>query len=133
MEEAIRHLLLGAQPITALVDRRVDWGVRVQGSPLPAVTIHQITGEVDMHLTGASGWNRDRAQFDCWGATFLAARNLARLLAGDDGLLVGYRGTHEGVQLRTFIAGRRSDSDTDSKGPVHRTMVDVIIWHRTAA
>ncbi|TYC93045.1 DUF3168 domain-containing protein [Novosphingobium sp. BW1] len=131
MEEAIRNLLLSHGPISGLVGQRVDWGVRVQGAPLPALTIHQISGRVDMHLRGASGWYRDLAQFECWGGTFFAARNLANMLAGDGGLLVGYRGVNLGVQLRTFIIGRRSDSDTDSKGPVHRASVDVMIWHRT--
>jgi len=133
MEEALRDLLLTAAPITALIQRRADWGVRAQGSPLPAITLHQISGGVDMHMRGATGWNEDLVQLDCWGADFLAARNLANLIAGPGGLLVGYRGTHQGVQLRTLISGRRSDSDTDSKGPVHRTMIDAIVWHRRVA
>lgn len=132
MEEAIRDLLLTAAPIAAIIQRRADWGVRAQGSPLPAITIHQIAGEVDMHMRGPSGWNQDLVQFDCWAADFLAARNLANLLGGRDGLLVGYRGTHRGVQLRTFVTGRRSDSDTDNQKPVHRTMVDAMVWHRPA-
>lgn len=130
MEEAIRGLMLGASAIESMLDHRVDWGLRQQGAPLPAITLHRISSVPQMNMAAASGWERTRIQVDCWGATYIAARDLATLIAGDGGLLVGFRGDHMGVRLRTMIVGRRSEMDTDNKGPVHRTSVDAMVWHR---
>jgi len=129
MEEALRDLLLAAAPIAAAVDRRVDWGVRSQGATLPAITLHQISGNPTMRLDGPSDWERDRIQIDCLGRTYKATRDLADAIGGRGGLLVGYRGDHKGQRLRTFVVGKRSDTDSDSVGPVFRASVDVMIWH----
>ena len=131
MDEAFRDLLLEHAPIGAVVQRRVDWGVRPQGSPLPAIALHTISGLPQMNMSGDGGWSRDRIQIDCWGRTYKAAKDLAKIIAGRGGLLVGYRGDHLGVRLRTFILGRRSDTDTDDQGVVHRTSIDALIWNIT--
>jgi hypothetical protein len=129
MDEALRDLLLNEQRVAAIVARRVDWGVRPQGDALPAITLDRISGIAQMNLAGPSGWDRDRVQIDCWARTYKIAKDLSLLIAGPGGLLVGYRGDHQGFRLRTFVAGRRSDADSDTKGPVHRTSVDVMVWH----
>ena len=130
MEEAIRTLLLGTAALTARVSQRIDWGVRSQGSTLPALTLFLVSGVPQMTFSGPSGWSRDRIQIDAWGRTFLAARDLADILADPEGgLLVGLRRDLPGLRLRTFVIGRRSDTDTDASGPVHRTSLDVMAWH----
>ncbi|AOW22230.1 hypothetical protein AVM11_08815 [Sphingomonas melonis TY] len=129
MEEALRDLLLIAAPIAGVVGRRIDWGVRSQGSALPAITLHQIGGNPTMLLDGPADWERDRIQIDCLGRTYKASRDLADAIAGRRGVLVGYRGDHKGHRLRTFVVGRRSDNDSDTVGPVFRASIDVMIWH----
>lgn len=129
MEEALRDLLLTTVPIADAVGRRVDWGVRSQGSALPAITLHQISGTPTMRLDGPADWERDRIQIDCLGRTYKAARDLADAIGGRRGLLVGYRGDRKGQRLRTFVMGSRSDNDSDSVGPVFRASVDVMVWH----
>lgn len=135
MDEALRDLLLETAAISSVVSRRVDWGVRPQGDALPAITLERISGAVQMNTDAPSGWSTDRIQIECWGRTYKVAKDLSLVLASPGGpgtpvgLLVGYRGEHLGVRLRTFVVGRRSDSDSDNKGPVHRTSVDVIVWH----
>lgn len=135
MEEALRDLLLATAAITDVVARRVDWGVRPQGDALPAITLERISGTADMNMNAPSGWEVDRIQIECWARTYKAAKDIALWLASPGGpsrpvgLLVGYRGENLGVRMRTFIIGRRSDSDSDNKGPVHRSSVDVAIWH----
>ncbi|WP_159981915.1 MULTISPECIES: DUF3168 domain-containing protein [unclassified Novosphingobium] len=135
MDEALRDLLLGTAAITDVVARRVDWGVRPQGDGLPAVTLERISGGALMNMNAPSGWDVDRVQIECWGRTYKAAKDLSLVLASPGGpaqpagLLVGFRGERLGVRLRTFIVGRRSDSDSDNKGPVHRSSVDVVVWH----
>lgn len=135
MDEAIRDLLLGTAAITAIVARRVDWGVRPQGDALPSLTLERISGAAQMNMNAPSGWDVDRVQIDCWARTYKVAKDLSLILASPGGpsepvgLLVGYRGEHLGVRLRTFVVARRSNSDSDSKGPVHRTSIDVMVWH----
>lgn len=135
MDEALRDLLLGTAAITAIVARRVDWGVRPQGDALPAITLDRISGVPQMNMAGPSGWDLDRIQIDSWARTYKVAKDISLLIAGSPsptrpaGVLVGYRGDHLGMRLRTFIVGRRSDSDSDNKGPVHCTSVDVMVWH----
>jgi hypothetical protein len=135
MDEALRDLLLETAAIAGVVGRRVDWGVRPQGDALPAITLERISGLPHMNQAAPSGWETDRIQIECWGRTYKVAKDLSLVIASPGGpsepvgLLVGYRGEHLGVRLRTFIVGRRSDSDSDSKGPVHRTSVDVMVWH----
>ena len=129
MEEALRDLLLSAAPITAAGERRVDWGVRSQGAAQPAITLHQISGNPTMLLAGPADWGRDRIQIDCLARTYKAARDLANAIGGRRGLLTGYRGDHKGQRLRTFVIGKRSDTDSDSVGPVFRASIDVMVWH----
>lgn len=135
MDEALRDLLLGTAAITDIVARRVDWGVRPQGDALPALTLARISGVTQMNMDAPSGWNADRIQIECWARTYKVAKDLSLVLASPGGpsqpkgLLVGYRGEHLSVRLRTFVVNCRSDSDSDAKGPVHRTSVDVVVWH----
>ncbi len=132
MEEAFRAMLLGTAALSARVGTRIDWGVRPQGSALPGITLHQVSGIPQMNFDGPSGWNRGRIQIDCWGRTYKAARDLADILAPrsrSGGLLAGFRGDLPGLRLRTFVLNRRDDVDSDSEGPVHRASLDILAWH----
>lgn len=129
MEEALRALLLGAAPIATRVAGRVDWGLRPAGDPLPAISLFTVSGMPMMTMSGTSGWSRYRVQIDCWGVTYRDARDLGNAIAGDGGLLAGFRGNLRGARLRTLIISRRADSDTDGQDPVYRDSVDVAVWH----
>lgn len=130
MEEALRSLILAHAGIAATVDTGVDWGVRQQGAPLPGLNLHLISGIPQMKFSGPAGWSRDRVQIDCWARSFKAARDLGDFLAGEPtGLLLGWRGDHMGIRMRTIVMGRRSGTDTDNVGVVHLSSVDVMVWH----
>lgn len=128
MDEALRDLLLQHAPIGMIVQRRVDWGVRPQSDALPAIVLSG-NKTPQMIFSGGAGWSRDRIQIECWGRTYKAAKDLALILGGQGGLLIGYRGDHLGVRLRTIVLGLRSDTDTDTLGVVHRTSLDVLVWN----
>ena len=129
MEDALRALLLGADGMNALVGQRIDWGLRAQGKSLPAVELQEVSGVPGMTLTHPDGWTRSRVQIDVWGRTYAATRDVRDLILA---LLTGYRGTVDGVKLRTFVMNRRGGSDSDAAGPVHRASIDVMVWHRAA-
>lgn len=129
MEEALRARLLGSAGLVAIVERRVDWGIRTQAAPMPAVTLNIITRSATLHMQGPDGWDRARVQLDTWGRTFKAARDIRRLVADPRvGLLTAWRGDQSGYRLRTFVLSHRSLDDSDAQGPVFRQSVDVLVW-----
>ncbi|KQN37009.1 hypothetical protein ASG37_04935 [Sphingomonas sp. Leaf407] len=132
MEEAFRSLLLSTVPLSALVARRIDWGLRPQGDALPGLTLQRISGAPIMNLSGPSGWSRDRIQLDAWGRTFKDARDIGDLLAGHagrGGLLVGLRRDVAGIRMRGFVVARRSGTDSDKIGPIHRDSIDLMLTY----
>lgn len=130
MEEALRAKLRANAALTALVGTRIDWGLRGTGAGLPAVRLFEISSVARMNLAGGSAWTRSRIQIDCLGRTYKAARNIADILAKPPaGILIGMRETVSDVRLRTFIMNRRADHDDDAEGVVHRTSIDVMVWH----
>lgn len=129
MEEALRSLLLLTVPVAAIVERRIDWGVRPPGDAMPGITLNRATSVLMMNLAGQAGWQRDRIQIDVWGRTFKAARDLGDVLAGRQGVLTGMRRDVDDIRLRTIIVGRRSGTDEDANGPIHRDSIDVMVWH----
>ncbi len=133
MEAALRAKLLATAALTSIVAQRIDWGLRSQGTILPGIALHKVSGLPFMNLAGPSGWARDLVQLDVWGRTFKASEDLADIIAGKPGvpgLLAGFRDTVGGVRLRTFINGRRNDADSsDAAGPVFRSSVDLTVFH----
>lgn len=129
MEQALRALLLGTARLSEIVGTRIDWGVRPQGTGLPAVVLSTPSGVPQMNLAGPSGWTRSRVRAACWGRSYLDAKLVADAIGGRDGRLVGLRETAGSVQLRTFVVGRFSDTDSDTVGTLHRTILDVLVWH----
>lgn len=129
MEQALRALLLGTTGIADVVGGRIDWGVRPQGSALPAVVLSTPSGVPQMNLAGPSGWTRSRVRAECWGRSYLDAKRVADAIGGRGGRLVGLRETAGSVRLRTLVIGRFSDADSDTTGTLHRTILDVLVWH----
>lgn len=75
MEAALRARLLGAAPVAGLVDQRVYWDDRPQGSPLPAVLLTVIS---DIRGQTLSDWDmlEARVQADVFGSTFAEKKAL---------------------------------------------------------
>lgn len=131
MEEAFRVHLLATAGIAAIAERRVDWGMRKQGDPVPAIALHVISDLPDLTLAGVTHWNDARVQADCWGRTFKAARDLGNLLALPVALggLHGFRGSMSGKLFRIFVLDRDTGTDEDNVGPIHRSQVDLRIFY----
>lgn len=129
MEEALTAIVLEDPGVVSAVGQRVHWGVRPQGSALPAIVFNRITGIRDYHMQGASGFVESRIQGDCYGATYTAAKEAARALIA---LLSGYRGIQDDIEFKgAFIDSERDLTEIDGAAPEnhHRVSVDFFIKH----
>lgn len=120
MEEDLRAHMAADAPLTALVDDRIEWGVRGEA---PSLALHLIDAPPDWHLKGPSGLVQARVQFDCWADTFLGAKAIGEAVKAAlpaIGQIVGGTKFHSCVVLDTE-RGRFGDSPN----LLHRTRIDV--------
>lgn len=130
MEEALNARLRGAPPIAALVDQRIYWIERPQGSGLPALTLQRITsGRIYTH-SGASRTSNPLVQADCWGRTYAEAKALARAVIAE----MEQRRTVAGLRFApAFLEGDR-DMPPEELGAVkvYRVSLDFRTWNSPA-
>ncbi|NBE05931.1 DUF3168 domain-containing protein [Paragemmobacter ruber] len=100
MEEVLRALLRAALPGVA-----VDWGENDARAAVPRVRLMRVSGGAEYANDGPVGLHRARVQVDCIGATYGAAKGLARQVKAAVG---GYRGG--------MLAGVFVDSERDLSG-----------------
>jgi len=129
MEEAITAALLADPGLAALAADRVTWGLRQQGSALPAVVLMRVDGAPVYCDDGETGLFSGRLQVDCWGATYASAKTLARAVKA---LLSGARFTQGGVEFQAVWIELEQDlyeQGTGSEPDLYRTSIDFGIWH----
>lgn len=126
-ETATTGRLLGAPAVAALVGTRVDWTVRQQGAPLPAIVLELITDPRPQTHDGPDSirWSRVRAK--CLaetraGAVALREATIPALVpAGEFG----------GVWFDNSYVDQVRDLGGDTEtGFVHCDGVDFILWHK---
>lgn len=80
MEDALRTLIKANTAIAALVGSRIYWGVIPQGSALPAIALHKISGDEWMHMSGPNGVFQARVQVDAYAITYKEVTAISRAL-----------------------------------------------------
>jgi hypothetical protein len=131
MEEAFTNYLLGASGLTALVGPRITWATRPQASALPSVVLHKITSQPIYSDEGESGLTSARMQIDCWGATYAAAKGVARqVMARLSG--GGASFTQSNFEFQASFAEDEQDSFERGAGgeDLYRVRLDFIIWYK---
>lgn len=123
MEEALRALLLGATAVTSKAGQRVDWGLRPQGQPMPAIALTVINDGAESHSLDGAGVSQALVQVDCYGATYGAAKTLARAVR------VLLDGKTTAAFQGIFLNGARDLSETDSVTPIHRVSMDFTVFY----
>lgn len=128
MEEALTAFIGEAAAVVALVGVRITWGERAQGAPLGAIVLHRISGVPEYADDGESGLIQSRIQADCLGETKSAATAIARALKA---AVSGKSFERGGIEFQTIdIEDERSDFGLGvAKERIHRTIVDLLIWH----
>lgn len=129
MEEALPKYLLASSGLTALIGQRIDWAARPQASALPALVLHMISGAPEYDDDGEVGLFTARIQFDCWGATYLAAKNVARQVKAR---LSGKAFVQDGIEFQAAFFENEQDSRESAAGAeeLYRVRLDCILWHK---
>jgi hypothetical protein len=117
-EKALHAALAGNAAVAAIVGTRIYPLMLPEGTPLPAVTYHRISGVPANSLTGHSGLEAVTVQVDGWARGFAEAKNLA-------------------ASIRLAMAGAPFvnilDEDRDLYAPdmnTFRVSADYRCWHK---
>ena len=127
MEEALLAHLAADGGVRALVADRIEWAVR---GAVPCVALHLISAQPDTTLAGQSGLVQARVQVDCWGETFLKAKQIGAAV------IAALPARRQVVGDVRFLACTVIDTDRGRFGETpnqnHRTRIDVRIAYQTA-
>lgn len=129
MEEDFSAYLLAQTALTALVEQRINWNTRPQASALPAVTLQVISAVPQNDQCGADLLHESRVQIDVWANTFASVKAVSRaVLAAVSGLSF----SHNGTAFEIYVESAVDETEQASTGSatIHRTRIDVLIWHR---
>ena len=132
MEEELIARLLSKTELTDLVGQRITLGQRIQGEPLPAITILEISpGRMYLH-SGAAGIGDPRIQFDVYGATSAEAKAVRDALR----LILETKETQGSVDFSvSLLDAERGPIIEDNGGgsKTRRYSSDFIVWFSSAA
>jgi hypothetical protein len=133
---AVVTRLAAASAVTDIVTAaRIFWGVRPQGSDLPALVALQVSGVPEITLEGEDpDLITSRVQLEAYARSALEGRALVN--AASAALLPGTTvGT--GEDTMEFELGERTGprdlGEPDEKGFIHRPTSDVILRHSAGA
>jgi len=127
---------LEADPnVTALVDDRVYWLVRPQGSPLPALVVQIISEERTQHLKGFDDAFEATVQVAAQAERYSLSRQLAEaaVAALIDVAEVDDADGSSVVFWRGSVDGPRDLGGQEETRFVHRAVVDLVIRYRSVA
>ncbi len=131
MEADLIAKLLASSGVTALVSTRINWKRRPQGSALPAIVLHKISGTPDVTHGGASGLRVSRIQADCWGASYGSAKAVARAI---ESAITAQTFTQGSTRFDVIlIDSERDDTSDESNTPLFRTSLDLIVQSANAS
>jgi hypothetical protein len=123
MEKALRARIMAAAPAAGT---RVYWGIRPQGSALPAIVLTTVSDNRSQHMKGFDTYQAKRVQIDCYAGTYEQAVDLREAVIS--GVVPE---AEQGVTrfLRSFVNNTMSRGEDTTNGFVYRQMLDLTIWH----
>lgn len=130
MEAELSTKLLATAGVTGLVGQRVNWKRRPQGSTLPAIVLHVISRIPDVTHGGRSGLLMSRVQVECLGATFGAAKAVARAV---EDAITAQTFTQGAVRFDAILIDSERDDTSDETTPLFRTSLDLMIQSANAS
>lgn len=125
-ETALRQRLLDAAPVAAIVGTRVDWSVRPQADPYPAIVLTLVYDDRSQNFEGFDTFRSTRVQIDCYATTYAGATALREAVIA----AVIPAATVTGTEfLRAFVNTVLDRGDQTDTGYVHRQLLDLNFWH----
>jgi hypothetical protein len=126
VEAALRALLIGYAPLTALVPAaKIVWNHLPQATARPAVVLYKITGAEGLTHDGPDGLAGNIVQID------VQALSVTSMWAIRDAIIAklhGYRDANFG--LIQHDAERQSSEELAGAGSlIHRSSLDFSVWH----
>lgn len=118
MKTALRTRIKGNTSAGATV----DWGLNLQGAPMPAVRLNDGGSVRGYHMGGAQNTQQYRVQADCFGTTFKQAHDLGEELIA---LLEPASGEFQG----SFVLLDITKQEQTPSGPRHCRTLDFRITH----
>jgi hypothetical protein len=128
MQTELRDRLKANATIAGLVGTRVDWGVRPQGKPLPAITLTLVSDVRDQTMAGLQVTQGPLIQVDCWALTYAETVTLREAVIS----LLATPATQASCKFlgAQNISSQDLPEDTDV-GLVQRAIIRANIWHTT--
>jgi len=128
MQTELRARLLANATISALVGTRVDWGVRPQGKPLPAITLTLVNDNRDQTMAGLQVTQGPLVQVDCWALTYAETVTLREAVV----TLLATAATQGSCK---FLGAQSINTldlpESTDAGFVHRAVIRANVWHTT--
>lgn len=128
-QQALRQRLVGDAAVAAIVDARVHWNTRPQGGALPAIVAQVIDDPRPQTMAGLQSLRASLVQLGLMAAT---AADVAALEAAVVAAIVPAASVSGIVFERAFIEASRGGGEQTTIEFIHRTLLDVRVWHRTA-
>lgn len=125
MESALRALLTGYAPLTALVPAaRIVWNHLPQATTRPAIVLYKITGAEGLTYSGPDGLADGIVQID------VQALTVTSMWAVRDAILAKLHGYRGGIfQLIRHVSGDESSEELAGAGSlIHRARLDFTVW-----
>lgn len=127
MEEALVARLLADSGVSSRVEK-VVWGVRPQGTALPAVVLLNASPGRGYTFKSAGGLSGSLIQFDVWALKFSEAIAVFRALLVEMETPVTVGDTEFGM---SFLERQSNGSeDVPGVGTIHRISADFTVWHK---
>lgn len=125
METALRALLAGYGPLTALVAAdSIVWNHLPQATARPAIVLYRISGAPGIHMQGSDGLLNATVQID------IQALTVASMWAIRDVLLSRLH-AHSDDNLRVVVANSERQTAEELAGVlIHRCSMDFDVWYR---
>lgn len=129
METALRKRLLDDVAVKAIVSTRVDWSVRPQADPFPAIVLTMVSDDRSQNFEGFDKFRPTRVQIDCYAKTYAEAASLREAVIA---AVVPAAIVTDTEFLRAFVNNVLDRGDqTETNGFVHRQLIDFTFWHST--
>jgi hypothetical protein len=123
MEEALRALLTGYAPLTALVAQRIYWNAIPQDAADPCVVLYKISGAPGYHSQGTDSLEASIVQIDVRALSVTSMWAVARAIKAK---LSGHKDSDfNGI----FLRSERQTSEKPTTVLYHRASLEFDVWY----